>query len=102
PAPPCQTPSNLRADSWPTGSATLSWTENATASEWQIAYGPAHFVQGSGTKALSTSNPTQSSNLHLASAYEFYVRSICSPGDSSAWAGPLFFRTACDSITSYP
>ena len=102
PPPPCAVPSGLIANSWTSNSASLSWIENDTATIWQIEYGTSGFNLGTGNRIISNSNPAIINGLAIATEYEFYVRSICSTGDTSAWAGPLYFKSACNSITNYP
>jgi hypothetical protein len=34
--------------------------------------------------------------------YEVYVQTDCGSGDTSPWAGPVSFTTACDAISSFP
>ena len=42
---------------------------------------------------MSASNAYNLSGLNPNTIYEFYVRSICTTGDSSSWAGPFTFFT---------
>ncbi|MEC4003596.1 choice-of-anchor J domain-containing protein, partial [Flavobacterium sp. SUN052] len=73
--------------------ATLSWTD-ATGTSWEIEVVP-------GAAGVPTGIPTGTSNtpsyiatsLTANSPYTFYVRSVCGPGLSSAWAGPFPFTT---------
>lgn len=102
-APPsCLTPTNLHAISLQDRSATLSWTENDTAKKWQLEYGTQGFSQGNGNYLITDSIPTSINNLSPSTSYEFYVRSICKVGDSSSWAGPFQFTTACVAGTNFP
>lgn len=96
-APPsCLTPSALTASNITSSQAELGWTENGTATAWNVEYGAPGFVQGSGTTVAATSNPyvlTINSN----SEYDYYVQADCGGGDLSAWAGPFnFSNTYCD------
>ena len=78
-----------------TDSATIGWTEAGTATVWEVEYGTAGFTQGMGTVINNvTTNPYNLSGLMPATSYEFYVRSVCSPGDTSSWGGPYTFATA--------
>ncbi len=92
--PSCPSPTYLAAN--PVGmSADLSWTENGSATQWEVEYGAPGFLQGSagGTLVPAPSNPLTISGLTVTSNYEYYVRSICGPGDTSVWVGPFDFRT---------
>lgn len=89
----CNAPTALTASNLSATTADLGWTENGTATNWEIEYGTAGFAQGSGTSVLSSTNPYNLTGLQAATNYDFYVRSICGPGDTSIWSGPLSFLT---------
>ena len=91
-APSCPAPSAPTSVTT-TSSATLSWTEQGTATQWQIEYGAPGFTQGTGTSVFTNTNPYLLSGLPGATQYGFYVRSICGPNDTSAWTGPTLFAT---------
>ncbi len=93
-APSCIKPSNLSASVNGT-SATLSWTEQATATIWEIEYGTLGFTLGTGNTIITSDNPTDLNNLLTQTEYDFYVRSICAPGDTSEFEGPVSFITEC-------
>lgn len=101
--PSVQAPSNLGITNANPTSVDLTWVENGTSTNWAIEYGSPGFVLGTGSSILATSNPYTLTGLTPDTQYDFYVRSICGPGDSSLWAGPFFFQTPCvPSITAYP
>jgi MAM domain, meprin/A5/mu/Ig-like domain CHU_C associated/CARDB len=75
--------------------ADINWTELGTAAQWHVELGIAGFTQGTGGKFFTTNNPHSLSGLTQNTLYDFYVRSICGPGDTSAWAGPGTFLTSC-------
>lgn len=97
--PTCPKPSNLAATNLTASGADIAWVENGTATNWQIQYGPQGFMVGTGTTVSTASNPTTLTTLNASSTYGVYVRSICSPGDTSQWVGPVNFATACATIT---
>lgn len=99
-APSCPNPSDLMASSITTNSAIISWTENASATEWMLEYDTLGFTQGTGNLTHSSSNPFTLNGLNPITPYQVYVRSICSVGDSSDWFGPYGFETLCDSYTA--
>ncbi|HBH07772.1 MAG TPA: hypothetical protein DDX92_14345 [Flavobacteriales bacterium] len=76
-------------------SADLMWTDPQGAAQWEIEYGTAGFMQGMGTSVIVGTNPYTLGGLMDATDYDFYVRAICSAGDSSLWAGPASFTTPC-------
>ena len=84
----CVRPNNLTVTAVTDNSVTLGWTENGTATAWNIEYGPAGFTPGdsNGTVVAATSNPFTVTGLS-AIPYHFYVQSNC--GDAqSLWSGP--------------
>lgn len=100
--PSCPAPSALAVSDVTTSGATLEWTENGSATEWEVVYGAAGFdVETTGTTVSVATNPSTSiTDLESSSSYEFYVKSICDENDESGLAGPYVFRTDCDIITS--
>jgi hypothetical protein len=89
----CPQPTTLTLVDALTDQATISWVVVGTETAWQVEYGTTGFTQGTGTTAVVTSNPTTITGLTPNSFYQFYVRGICSPGDSSLWTGPISFNT---------
>lgn len=94
--PSCLEPSALTITNLTATSVDFGWTD-AVASEWEVVYGAPGFTpmpSGSST----TSNPEPSGTLTPSTDYEFYVRAICTVGDTSVWAGPYAFSTPCLSV----
>ena len=96
--PSCPKPQNLTATSSTTTSVTFSWTEMGSAMEWEIEYGTPGFTHGSGTTVQATSNPFTVTGLTSSTSYQFYVRAVCSPIESSDWSNPTSAATLCDAI----
>jgi hypothetical protein len=99
--PTCQDPSDLAAINITGTSADLAWTENGTATVWDIelvdvtAGGTATGTPTNG----GVTNPTTLTGLTAGNSYEYYVRADCG-GDTSAWVGPFAFTTAGDCSTT--
>ena len=89
----CTQPSALTASNVSLTAADLGWIENGTATAWEVEYGVAGFIPGTGTTVQTTTNPHAISALSANTAYEFRVRSVCAPGDTSIFAGPQGFRS---------
>ena len=73
----------------------LTWT--STNSEFQVEYGPAGFLLGTGTNSgtfTSTTSPRryEATGLPNNTCLQFYVRSIC-PTSVSEWVGPFNWCT---------
>lgn len=96
PAPPCLPPSTLTATSVSPTSHNIGWTENGTATSWDIEWGLSGFTAtGTPTVSATSNNPYLLTGLISNTAYQFYVRAICSTTETSAWSGPFTFTTAC-------
>jgi hypothetical protein len=98
----CISPSALSATSITTSSAVLGWTAGGSETIWHIEYGPAGFTPGTGIKVYTSVNPTTVNGLAASTAYQFYVKGICSASDSSGYAGPFAFTTLCNVISTFP
>lgn len=89
----CSAPSALNVSGITATSAQLSWTTGGAAL-WNIQYGPAGFMPGTGIilKGINT-NPMLLSGLSSGAAFQFYVQDSCIGLGSSAWVGPFAFST---------
>jgi hypothetical protein len=91
--PSCPNPSALAAVPTVT-SATLSWTENGSATLYNIEYGLNGFALGTGTLVSGVSNSYNLSPLSSGTAYSYYVQAACGGvAGNSAWVGPFNFTT---------
>ncbi len=91
--PSCLIPSLLNNSNITVNSAELNWTENNSATSWIVQYGLSGFPIGSGIDSLVTSRPFTLSGLNSSTTYDWYVRSICAVGDTSAWSSINSFTT---------
>jgi subtilisin-like proprotein convertase family protein len=94
-APACPDPTVLTVANITTTSADLGWTENGTASTWDIESGITGFAPtGTPTVTGTTTNPHNLTLLTANTTYDFYVRADCgSVNGTSAWVGPFTFFT---------
>ena len=100
----CPTPSNVNLINNINllNTVELSWTENGTATSWEITVVP-DFNVGSTIPTtsgiVSTSNPFTITGIPPSfECYAFFVRSVCSSTDVSNWTGA---STSGCSITAY-
>jgi hypothetical protein len=100
--PSCNAPTALTATAITNNSATLGWTASGSEPTWHIEYGATGFTPGTGTKVYTNTNPKTINGLTASTAYQFYVKAICSANDSSTYAGPFSFTTLCDNVTVFP
>lgn len=92
--PPCVTPNGLSASGMTTTSATLDWTENGTATQWDLEYGAPGFTIGSGTRVSGiAAKPYLLSGLTPSTQYEFVVRANCGNQNYSNWSSASQFET---------
>ncbi|GLB54139.1 hypothetical protein NBRC110019_31800 [Neptunitalea chrysea] len=93
--PTCPDPSDLVVNFVGADSAIIGWTENGSATKWNLDYGVSPYTQGTNTAVAYTTNPATVNALTPNTTYELYVQADCGGGDTSAWIGPITFTTAC-------
>jgi hypothetical protein len=93
--PTCFLPTNPTTSNIGFSTADINWIENSAATQWEIEYGPLDFIPGTGTKILTSAKPHTLSGLNSGTAYDYYIRSICGPGDTSGFSLTNTFRTEC-------
>jgi hypothetical protein len=93
--PSCLFPSVLTAINITDTTADLGWTENGTATLWDVE------IVTTGTPATGTPtasgvmNPYTATGLTAETEYDFYVRADCGGVGTSNWVGPFTLRTTC-------
>jgi hypothetical protein len=100
----CPLPGGLNVSNVFDTTATLNWAGATTASNFQYWFGPAGFFQGTtttaGVKAFASASGVVVDTLSSFTCYEFLVRTVCQPGDTSAWSAPFQFCTPCSPISA--
>jgi len=104
----CAIPTTPTVVSTTTTSAILNWNQPAfggvTPANWEVVVQPA----GTGMPAYSPipAPAPYSTNINApypgltpATAYEYWVRAVCSGSDVSRWVGPVAFNTLCNPMT---
>lgn len=96
--PPCPQVQNLRDSATTAWESILKWDDvSGNGSSYQVWFGPQGFYQGTqttaGTQVIVTADTLEVDTISGLSCYEFLLRSICGPGDTSAWSGPHSFCT---------
>lgn len=107
---PCAAPSNLATVTIDLTSALLDWTENGTATTWNIEWGLSGFPLGTGNLEEATTKPFLLEDLSPNTFYDFYVQADCGGTGTSTWSGPFTFQTetlgtadnTIDGFTYYP
>lgn len=100
--PTCPKPSALMLET-PTArtahTATLSWTNGGTETEWEIAYSTeSAFDPNSVTPVAVTTKPFTLTGLNASATYYAYVRANCGGGDYSAWCSTKATFTTTNGI----
>lgn len=95
-APTCPEGDSLMTLNYGFDSVTLSWNAGLFDSTWIIEYDTLGFTLGTGNTHLASTNPTNITGLTAVSTYDFYLRSVCTAGDSSIWIGPLTVTTKAE------
>nr|WP_321224585.1 fibronectin type III domain-containing protein [uncultured Psychroserpens sp.] len=98
--PACPDPTALTVANITDSTADLAWTESGSATTWDIEI----VISGTAPTGTATvtgvTNPYTVTGLMANTEYEYYVRSSCDANGTSAWVGPLLFRTACTAIVA--
>ncbi|MFA6058375.1 MAG: GEVED domain-containing protein [Taibaiella sp.] len=94
----CATPTIPTATSITGTTASLNWTQTGTPAQWQIKYGAAGFNPATAGTAIITSVKPYTLNPPLTplTSYDYYVRAVCGPADTSAWSVVKNFSTLCN------
>jgi hypothetical protein len=95
----CSMPNALTASTITDTTADLTWTENGTATTWDIEIVPAATAATGTATATGVSNPYTATELLARTEYDYYVRADCATDGTSSWTGPFTFTTACETIT---
>ncbi|WP_298900339.1 fibronectin type III domain-containing protein [uncultured Psychroserpens sp.] len=94
----CAIPSELTATTITDTTADLGWTENGSATAWDVAIVPAGTTPTA--TATAVSNPYTATGLTQNTEYDFYVRTNCGADGTSNWVGPVTFTTDCTTIAA--
>lgn len=83
--------------------ATFSWQGGSNNSSTQVWWGPPGFFQGTQAPSVGSLDTVTTSSymvdtLSPGTCYEFWVRSVCTGGDTTLWTGPEKFCTPCKPV----
>jgi len=98
---PCEIPSDIVITEITQTSVDISWTENGTATEWEIIYGePGFNPENEGVTLIDNDGVLGETinGLTAESEYDVYVRAICATGNTSDWSALQTFITSDLSI----
>lgn len=94
----CPWPTNLTAINVTQTSADLNWTENGTATTWDIEIGLQGFTPTGVPTFTTSTKPYTVGPLSGYTYFSYYVRSVCGGANgNSVWSGPFTF-IACNAL----
>ncbi len=100
----CYPVSDIVTSNITSSTAQIDWTENGTASMWNIEVGNVGFTPGSGNEIFAdignTSQTSNATGLSGSTTYEVYIQTDCGGGDLSTWIGPAVFTTSCGTVVA--
>ena len=101
-APSCPAPSFLNVTNIQETQADFGWTENGTATIWNIEVGAPGFTPGTTAYIQAytgvTANPYTGTGLTASTNYDFYVQADDGTRETSTWAGPETFSTTSGAV----
>ncbi len=93
--PTCVAPSGAKGVVSSSNSATISWTENGSATAWKLRYSSDNGEIWSSEISANT-NPFELTGLEASSTYVVQVMSVCGEDEFSSWsASSASFQTPC-------
>jgi len=100
----CPDPSGVAVSGVPTTSSIgINWSENGTATQWDVEYGVSPYTfTGVPNVTGTSSKPYTITGLLPNTQYDIRVRSRCSASNLSDWSTVATLRTACGTISSFP
>lgn len=93
----CTDPSDVNAVAASATSATVSWTENGSATTWNLQYSTDNFATSTSVNGI-TENPYTLEGLTANTTYKVRVQADCG-GDQSDWIASAAFPTPCEDQT---
>lgn len=97
-APSCLAPmANSSTYSLTSNSAGVSWIENGTATSWRVEWDTAGYAAGTARNSMVVVSDTflLITGLTAETDYDWKVKALCSPTDSSVFSNSSFFTGYC-------
>ena len=100
PIPSCPQPQAISSFGITSDSASLTWTSFASDSIWMVYLTPAGISPDTSHLTIVNNDTVNFSGLNSNTYYDFYVKGICTVGDTSFLSGPFSVLTNCLPISS--
>ncbi len=101
---PCgSVPSNINVDSITQSTARLTFTRGFAQTKWEVDYGFAGHLIGTGTTLITTKDTVDLAGLIGGVNYTIYVRAVCGDEVYGDWSGTYSFTTVpppCAPVTN--
>ena len=87
----CMQPSQVTLTNTTDTSVTLNWVDYNSSTGWEISVLPFGSPQPTATTTgvVAVASPYVITGLTPNTCYDIYIRSICSPNDTSVWSAPV-------------
>lgn len=100
PVPDCNTATNLSSNSITDNSAIITWDTSDNAASYTIEYGISGFALGSGTTVSESDTDVELTGLQANTTYDFYIQTICSSSNTSAYSSVYSFTTLVPNVVA--
>jgi len=92
----CSQPTDLLVTNVTNTSADLSWTDTTASSyDWRIVLAGDSVNSTAIDSGMSIGTMANTTSLMASTSYDFYVQAVCDTNNSSGFAVPVTFTTAC-------
>ena len=88
----CPRPSNLECTAYTSNTATLSWNETGTATNWVLEYGTTANFAGATSVNVSDTPSKSLTNLTPETKYYARVKAVCGDDNQSNWSNTCEFK----------
>ena len=100
--PSCPRPEYFEIAGYDDNSISLEFTEMGGATQWEVRWTEAGGSLDAATAKVYDSITPEITDLTPLTAYDVYVRAVCSETEQSEWNGPLTCTTMALPVTEYP